>query len=226
MSSPSPKAVRRFAVFFAVVLGLQAIWILVPELIRPAMPFFPGDAGSAKMAEAKAASAATAARLGWPRGDLWSADAVAANAALLSRTEAGSSVAGTHNSALDVARTAATLAPSDARNWVLLAMNQQAAGNHGKALAQLKMSYYTSPYNEDLFPLRIQLAAHALRLRDEELVGYLEYELGVVVRHKPNLKRAIALSYASGSQAGRQFLDQALTKLDPAYLAQLKASKP
>ncbi len=226
MPSPSPKTVRRFAIFFAVILGLQATWILAAELTRPTIPFFPNNAGSAKMAESKATSAAAAARLGWPRGDLWTADAVAANAAQLANTEAGSGAAGANKSALDVAQTAAMLSPSDARNWVLLAMNQQAAGNHAKALALLKMSYYTSPYSDDLFPLRIQIAAHAVRLSDDELVSYLEYELGVVVRHKPDLKRAIASSYASGSPAGRQFLNSALTKLDPSYLTQLKAAKP
>jgi hypothetical protein len=228
MTSSSPIVVRRFAAFFAAVLGLQAAWIMAAELTRPAMPFFPGNAVSAKMAATKAASAANAAWLGWPRGELWSDYAVTANAKLLNELESGavSGAAGINDGARNVAETAATLAPSDARNWVLLAMNQMAAGNYGKALAQLKMSYYTSPYSDDLFPFRIQTAARSPSNTDEELSSYVEYELGVIVRQKPDLKRWIASAYGNGSSAGRQFLNQALNKVDPAYLAQLKAAKP
>lgn len=226
MPLPTPIAVRRYATCFAVILGLQAAWILSAELMRPANSFFPASADQAKIAAANYTHAATAAWLGWPRRDLWSDYAVAANAALIGDIEAGSGAAAANKDASDVAETAAKLAPSDARNWVLLAMSNLIAGNYSKALAQLKMSYYTAPFSEDLFPVRIAIAARSASAADDELGSYVEYELGVIVREKPDLKRSIALAYQQGSVAGRQFLDRTLTKLDPTYLAQLKASKP
>ena len=223
-----PVMVRSFGAGFAVVLGLLAAWIIAAELIRSDMRFFPGNAAEAKTAAMKQSSAAVAAWIGWPRGELWTDYAVTANAALIGDMKDGklAGASGLDNSARGVAETAATLAPSDARAWLLLAMNAWSESNDDKAAALLKMSYYTSPYSDDLFPLRIQIAARSPRTADEELNSYIEYELGVVVSHKPNLKRSIASAYRAASPTGRLFFDRSLAKLDPNYLAELKATKP
>jgi hypothetical protein len=105
-------------------------------------------------------------------------------------------------------------------------MNAQAASNDPKTLTLLKMSYYTSPYSDALFPMRIQVATGSPSIADEELSSYVEYELGVVVGRKPDLKRSVAPAYRTASPAGRRFFETVLEKLDPAYLAELKALKP
>lgn len=229
MPLQSPILVRSCAAGFAVVLGLQAALILGAELTRPKMRFFPGNGTEANAAHTHNSSAATAAWIGWPRGDLWTDYAVTANASVIGEIEDGtiSSPSSLNKGAPRVAEIAATLAPSDARAWLLLAMdNAQAASNAGKALAQLKMSYYTSPYNDELFPLRIQVAARSPSIADDELSSFVEYEIGVVLRHKPSLKRAIASAYRIASPAGIRFFETTLAKLDPKYLAELKISKP
>ena len=170
-------------------------------------------------------AAATAAWVGWPRGELWTDYAVTANAGSIGAMNA-SSPSRADDRASSVAETAAILEPSNARSWLLLAMNAQAASNDSKALALLKMSYYTSPYSDALFSLRIEVATRSPSIADEELSSFVEYELGVVGGQKPDLKRYIARAYRTASPAGRHFFESALAKLDPAYLAELKALKP
>ncbi len=212
---------RPFATGFAVVLGLLATWTLAAETTRPRLGYFPADAAEAKAAAQENSSTAAAAWFGWPRGDLWADYAVTANAGLISGTIAPPSRPDDH--ANDVAETAATFAPADARSWLLLAMSAQAASNVAKATALLKMSYYTSPYSDGLFTQRLQTATRSQSIADEELASYVEYELGVVIGQKPDLKRSIGLAYRSASSAGRQFFEGALAKLDPNFLNELKA---
>ena len=220
-----PILIRPFATGFAFVLGLLALWIMAAELARLSLVGFPANVAEAKARVLQNSDAATAAWFGWPRGELWTDYAVTANAELISAMN-GSALSRADDHANGVAETAAMLAPSDARSWLLLAMNAQAASNDSKTLALLKMSYYTSPYSDALFPLRIQVATRSPSIADEELSSFVEFELGVVVGQKPGLKRSIAAAYRTASPAGRRFFDSALTKLDPAYLAELKAPKP
>ncbi len=154
MPLQSSVLIRSCAVGFAVILGLQAAWILAAELTRPEMQFFPGNGTDARAGATHYSSAAAAAWIGWQRGDLWTDYAVTANAAVIGDIEDGvmSAPSSPAKGARDVAETAAELSPSDARAWLLLALNDgQSASNAGKALAELKMSYYTSPYSEELF---------------------------------------------------------------------------
>lgn len=219
----APVLLRPFATGFALLLGLLAAWIIAAELSRPSLGSFPANAVEAKAVALKNAAAATTAWVGWPRGELWADYAVTANAGAIGAMNAGSS-SRADDHANGVAETAARLAPSDARSWLLLAMN--ALVNDSKTLALLKMSYYTSPYSDALFPLRIQVATRSPGIADEELSSFAEYELGVVISQKPDLKRSIAPAYRTASPAGRHFFDSALAKLDSAYLAELKALKP
>lgn len=205
------------------MLGLSAAWVVTPEVSRPSLRSFPTNAVEAKTIALQNSAAATAAWIGWPRGELW-ADYAATAAAGSIGVMNGSGLTRTDDHANGVAETAARLAPSDARSWLLLAMSVPA--NDPKTLALLKMSYYTSPYSDALFPLRIQVATRSPSIDDAELSSFAEYELGVVVGQKPDLKRSIAPAYRTASPAGRRFFDGALAKLDPAYLAELKALKP
>jgi hypothetical protein len=228
MGPASPIRIRSLTTAFAVVLGLQAAWIVAAELIRTRPVFFPATAVKAKSAIADNSAAATAAWIGWPRGELWADYAVTANAGMIGSFETASSGAVSPNQAANsIVATAAALAPSDARAWVLLAMNAQSVSSDvksaSKILAPLRMSYYTSPYSDDLFPLRIQVATRSSAINDEELGIYAEYELGVVIRNKPALKPAIALAYRNASPAGRAFIERVLTKLDANYLSELKS---
>lgn len=226
MSPKSPVLVRGIGTCFAIVLALQAAWIVAPELIRPGVDIFPANATEANASAANDDAAATAAWIGWPRGELWIDYAVAANAGRVDDLESNApSAPGPNATAKAAAETAASLEPADARAWVLIALNAQTSPNNSGVLAPLKMSYYTSAYSDELFPLRLAIATRSPDIADEELSIYVEYELGVVIAHKAELRPAISRAYRNASPAGRAFFDQTLAKLDPKYLIDLK-SKP
>lgn len=226
MAPHSPALLRMYAVFFAAVLGLQAAWIVAAELSRPSLPFFPINKADAEEAAARHTAAATAAHIGWPRGDLWVENAITATASVLSKVANGGTEKTAPNQSYRIAQTAAALAPSDARIWLVLATLNRESSNDSAALAQLKMSYYTSPYNEDLFPLRIQMIARSTAINDDELRGFVDYEVGMVIRERPDLKQSVVSAYRNGSPAGRRVLDAAVGNKDPQLLAKLRAIGP
>lgn len=216
---------RPFATAFAVALGLLGAWTIGAEMTRPHLGFFPANLAEVKLAAEQNQNATTAAWLGFPRGDLWSDYAVTANAAAIETAIAASS-ARRDDHPNDVATTAAIFAPSDARAWLLLAIHAQAASDVFKTTSLLKMSYYTSPYSDALFPLRIRIATRSPSIVDDELASFVEYELGVVVGQKPALKQAVAAAYSTASPDGRGFFDRALAKLDQNLLAEMRSARP
>jgi hypothetical protein len=229
MTVKSTTSIRIYASTFAAILGLLSAWLIAAEAMRPTLPFFPANGANAKAAAIRRSEAAAAAWIGWPRGALWTDYAVTVDAAFLAKLEDGIANNGSRvdDYALSVSETAARFAPSDARAWLLLAsVNSQSAPNNGQALAQLKMSYYTSPYSERLFPLRIQIVARSMAPFDDELRSFIDYELGMVVRDKPDLRQAIALAFRMASPAGHQFLATSIGKSNPKFLAELKAANP
>lgn len=228
MQPPTPELIRRYGTALAAILGLLAVWIVAAELIRPNLRYFPRTASQAQADAAQAAAAQTAAWLGWPRGPLWTDYALAASAAdLASATNNAAPQKSSPNQAFAaIAETAARLAPSDARAWLLLAQAEQMASNNRAVQTRLKMSYYTSPYRDDLFPIRIQVVAHMPSNSDAELSSYAEYELAVALRRRPPLKESVTAAYRAASPSGRRFFEHALAKLDPDYLTYLMAKKP
>jgi predicted small integral membrane protein len=220
-----PVFFRPLATGFAAVLGLLAAWTLAAEATRPSLGYFPTTAAETKLAAAENGLAATAAWLGLLRGNLWTDYAVTANAGLIEAAMGNAPIrADAH--AQDVAETAALSAPSDARSWLLLAANAQAASNSANTTALLKMSYYTSPYSDALFPLRIHVVTRSTSIADDELATFVDYELSVAVGQKPGLKRSIAAAYRAASSGGRRFFDGALAKLDTSFLNELKSARP
>src|ERR1700683_5610512 len=64
-------AFRRLTLVFAALLSVQCLWLLRPELTRPAIYGLPADAASAAVAAKERGRAALAASFGVVRGDLW-----------------------------------------------------------------------------------------------------------------------------------------------------------
>lgn len=212
------------ALLLGIVLAVQAAWILVPELMRPAMPFFPTTASEAGALATRHAEASLAATLGWPRGDLWVDTAMTGDAALLSAFEGGQ-VSRAQAANGTTAETAAKLAPADGRAWLLLAMASARAHNP-QAAAQLKMSYYTAPNSAQLFPLRIEVAAQLPAMPDKELQGFLREDLKTTLHAAPGMAPAVVSAYRTATPPARQFFDAALAEADPKLLARLRSANP
>jgi hypothetical protein len=213
MISRSPNRVRFFAAVFAVVLGVQAAWLIGAQMTRQPMPFFPRGEADIQTATAHPATMQTAAWIGWPRGDLWVDYAMSLDAPLIgsieNATDTNSQPAS--DKAVSITQEAAALAPYDSRVWLMLAaINSQSGLRANKALAQIKMSYYTAPNDVRLMPFRIQVATRSSAITDNELQSFVENELRTIVLRNPGLKPSVALAYHGASPAGRRFLESKL----------------
>src|SRR6516162_6075687 len=71
MNEPFHLAFRLATSLFAMLLGVQCIWLLLAELSRPGIHRLPTDAASAAAARNKRIDATRAAMIGAIRGDLW-----------------------------------------------------------------------------------------------------------------------------------------------------------
>jgi hypothetical protein len=223
MMTRAPISFRLYVTIFAVVLGLQAAWLLSAELIRVPLPFFPSDKTEIEYMSAHRDRAATAAWIGWLRGDLWADYAFTADSRLLN--DAGARAANDQTELMS--ERALARAPYDSRLWLLLsAINVESGWKNDKTLAQLKMSYYTAPNDTRLIPLRIPIALQSQAIGDEEMQGLVAHEIRSLIQHKPELKPIIAMAYRGASSAGRHFIEEKLAELDRKFLIELQAIRP
>jgi len=220
----SPIEFRFWSTVFAAVLWLQAVWLISAEIERPAIPYFPVGGPEVEAATMQRGPAAIAASVGWLRGDLWVDYAITATAKLASSLENGSDqrVSTDSNPDAAIVEAAAATAPSDARAWLLLAMMAGSGQNDGKSEARLKMSYYTSPFDERLFPLRVQIAAQLASVDDEDLRSFIDFEVTTAIQQKPELEPLIELAFRRGTETGRQLLANAAGKAYPIFLKRLR----
>src|SRR5215472_5125005 len=155
MKQPSHFAFRLVTAFFAMLLGVQCVWLLLAELSRPGISRLPTDAASAAAARIERINARWAARIGAIRGDLW-AESAFAYADLLWNDGRGGADLMQAQSSVNYALTAA---PHTSRVWLLLAglaSRYQLPGIDGKEA--VRMSYYTGPSELELMPLRLWIA--------------------------------------------------------------------
>jgi hypothetical protein len=219
---------RGIVLAFAFVLGCQATWILDSEFYRPLLPGFPDNPQAAAAAAAVRNRAALAASLGVIRGDLWAEDALTYLDLFLRDDRGNARVQDTDtvDRARDVARRALSLAPHDARIWlVLAAVDSRSSSLNREASAALRMSYYTGANETELIPLRLLLAARSGALVDKDFAELVRHDIRTVDTRKPALKPAIVAAYRDAPPLGRQFIEDTLEEIDPALRARLEANE-
>ena len=117
MNEPPHLAFRLATLLFAMLLGVQCVWLLLAELSRPAIYGLPTDAAAADAARNKRSSASWAARFGAIRGELW-AESAFTYADLMWGDAGGSTNLVQARSSIDHAL---TNAPHRSSAWLLLA---------------------------------------------------------------------------------------------------------
>jgi hypothetical protein len=225
LSIPTQKRglFRGAVLLVAFVLACQAIWIVAPELSRPALGRFPANAQAAAAITADRNPATKAAKLGFFRGDLWAdcaltyLDSVWPNDQPGQRDQDPKIVERSHQ----VTIRALALAPHDARIWLVLASIYLKFDwlNQKPAAAALRMSYYTGANRTELIPLRLRLAVRSEALADKDFQELVRHDIGVIISRNPELKPEILSAYAEAPPMGRQFLQEAIKELDPSLLA-------
>ena len=222
MSSRAELWLRTAIFTFAIVLGLQAGWILATELSRRATII-----DSASVEEGAADSpyqmaASRAARFGLVRGDLWAESAL--SFVNLSPTGFSSRIDLSRSETVEKVRTKAEQAlrysPHDARIWLVLAtLDSQLNARDSRVAALLRMSYYTGANEIELTPLRLLLLARSDALTNDDLKQLVYRDIRNVITRAPQLKYTIITAYREASPVGRELLNQILAELDPTLLS-------
>jgi hypothetical protein len=222
-----PILFRLLVCGFAVLLVVQAAWLVPVEVLRPTLPYFPTDQVAGQTAKSKRSLAAVAARLGVVRGDLWADDAISLSAELVGEFLGFDGAPGPQTLA-DAERAAlrtAQLSPHDARAWLLLAAAASRPDQVDRdVVAPLKMSYYTGGDEAALMPLRIRLATRSDVIKDSDLQVLVEQDLRAIALRMPELKPAIVAAYRDAVPSAKRLIETSLDKLDPAFLTMLRAA--
>ena len=212
----------RTAIFtFAMVLGLQAAWILATELSRRATIIDPASVEEGTGDSPYQIAASRAARFGLVRGDLWAESAL--SFVNLSPTGFSSTVDLSRSETVENVRTKAKQAlrysPHDARIWLVLAtLDSQSSARDSRVAASLRMSYYTGANEIELIPLRLLVLARSDALTNDDLKQLVYHDIRNVITRAPQLKYTIITAYREASPVGRQLLNQILAELDPTLL--------
>lgn len=214
---------RLTALLFAVLLGVQCVWLLLAQFGRPNINGLPTDAAFAAAAAKHRDAASWAALIGAIRGDLWAesgftyadllwAEKGVSENADLTKTLARARVSLDH--ALDDG-------PHQSSAWLLLAGLALRFPSLGlDATEPLKMSYYTGPSEQHFVPLRLRTAAHSEKFVDIEMREFVGRDIRLLLAWKQ--KSAIVEAYNAASPAGRSFIEQSIRDVDPSAVNSLR----
>jgi len=171
-------------------------------------------AESLSMAAGREMSRATALRigagLGWWRGDLWGAYALAA----AQQADETADAAGAERAFRRAATRALAIAPYQPMLWLALAKREQGAPTSAGAFnAALKMAYYTAPGDETAMAIRLAMALSPAAAPDEELDELARGDVrALLARGRIAELSAIYHSVAAG---GRPFIENAVRAMRP-----------
>ena len=210
MSKPSHLALRVATSLFAMLLGIQCVWLLLAELSRPGIHRLPTDAASATAARNQRIGATRAAMIGAIRGDLWGEAAFTYADLMWDDRSRGVNLVQARSSLYN----AITDAPHQSGVWLLLAglaSRYQLSGIDVKEA--VRMSYYTGPSELELMPLRLSIAIRTDAFRDIELRDSISREVRLLFTHQQ--KSAIVAAYNVAPSVARQFIEQTIREIDP-----------
>jgi hypothetical protein len=207
---------RTAALLIAALLGMQCVWLLAAELVRPGVDRLPTDPGSAAAAAEHRDAAFRAASIGAVRGDLW-AEFAFTNADLLwgnKGARGNENVTGRLANARASLNQALNDSPHLSGAWLLFAGLAARFPSLGlDATTLLKMSYYTGPSEQRVMPLRLRIAVHSDQFSDVEVRQFVNRDIHFLLAAKQ--KSAIAEAYNTASSAGKSFIEQTVKDIDP-----------
>jgi hypothetical protein len=219
MNQPSHLAFRHATLLFAMLLGVQCVWLLLAEFSRPGIARLPTDAAAAAAARNERSHARRAAVIGAIRGDLWAESAFTYADLLWRDGRGGADLVQAHESV----NHALTAAPHQSSVWLLLAglaSRYQLPSIDVKEA--VRMSYYTGPSELDLMPLRLWIAVHSDAFSDIDLRDSISREVRLLFTHQQ--KSAIVAAYNAAPSVGRQLIEQTIRDIDPSAAESLRAS--
>jgi hypothetical protein len=222
MNALSHMALRLATHLFAVLLGLQCIWLLVTEFARSGIHNLPTDAAAAIAAQNGRRAATRAAMVGAIRGDLWAEAGFTYADLMWGDVRGGTNLTPELAQARSILNHAIDDAPHESGVWLLRAgIAARYSLPDISAQESLKMSYYTGASEQDLIPLRLRIAAGLDVSSDIELRELISRDLRLLLAHQQ--KSAIVSAYNAASPAGKQFIEQTVGEIDSSAAKSLRA---
>jgi hypothetical protein len=208
------SGIRRGLVALASLVGAFNIWLLTAELFRAHIPAPVTEITEAADAALQRESAVWSARVGFIRGELW-ADAARTFSEELWQPH--SEMAGTRRR--DFAQRSVYYAPHFSEAWVLSVPTDAQGGELcEKAIAAIRMSYFTAFSHLDLAPLRLIAALRSGAFEDPELQEMVKREARLMITRRPDFRSALTTAYAYAPPAGRTFLEAIIREVEPGLL--------
>jgi hypothetical protein len=210
MNQPSHEVFRLATSLFAVLLGVQCVWLLLAEFFRSDIYRLPTNAATATAARNERINAGRAAMIGAVRGDLWAESAFTYADLIWGDARAGTDLVQARSSI----NYALTYAAHQSSVWLLLAgLASRYQLTNVDVKEAVRMSYYTGPSELELMPLRLWIAVHSNAFTDIELRDSISREVRLLFTRQQ--KSAIVAAYNAASSMGRQFLEQTIREIDP-----------
>lgn len=205
----------------AVLLAMQAIWIILAEYYHPHRIDLPVVPQANRIAVPEQENAGRAASLAVLRGDLWAESAFTHSDLLWGEP---ATAPGTNENTRQEIEQALRYSPHRADVWLMLAaMADRYNWQQYQPNALLKMSYFTAPSEPALFPLRMRASLRANAIQDPEIQDMVKRDIRMIITRSPALKPALATAYRTSSAEGKAFLDRTISEIDPVYLAVIRA---
>jgi len=118
-------------------------------------------------------------------------------------------------------------APYNSELWLALALLRTERDPRDPALVEaLKMSYFTAPNDPQLMPVRLDTATLFDALSDADLKELARGDLRLMLTRQADLKPAVTSAYRRASSLGRNFLEESVQSIDPAFTPILRGQKP
>jgi hypothetical protein len=209
---------RLSIVLWAILLGMQCVWLVSAELLRPGILQMPTDALAAAAAARHSEAADRAASIGAIRGDLW-AEAAFTRADSLWGGQRSGTTANLPDSRQrpGASELALRFAPHRSDVWLLVAGLGQRFSSAGlNPTEALKMSYYTGSSEMRLVPLRLRIAIKHDEFEDAELHEFISHDIRLLLAQKQIAP--ISEAYVDASAKGKDFLVQTVRDIDPSAL--------
>jgi hypothetical protein len=212
---------RLSLVVWATLLGMQCVWLVSAELVRPAVIQMPTDKLTAATAAKHSEAADRAASIGGIRGDLWAESAFTHAESLWS----GAGSLSDSPRAGAVLERAARDAPHRSDVWLLVAgLALRFAPTEFDPTEALKMSYYTGSSEMRLIPFRLMIAIKRDEFDDAELHEFIGHDIRLLLDRKQIAP--ITDAYMEASAKGKNFLAQTVKDIDPSALDAVRKEAP
>jgi hypothetical protein len=208
-------------IMLGLALGCYGLISAAAELSAAPRPAFPSD--PAKMAAPAGDAPAWPESIPLFRSDLASNHTLIAALQAIQRGKPGDGMSADNSRARSRVKQALSAAPYDADLWLALSLLESRHDPKGPAMIEaLKMTYFTAPNDTRLMPVRLDTATLSDAVIDPDLAELVRGDVRLMLTRRAELKTAIQQAYRRASKQGREFLEQAVKAIDPAYAAALR----